>query len=599
MKIFPAVPFCILAQLACAIGRPSPRPDPETDFLRLRNGSLVESIHFRSAWLKEHPTEDAIIILKETRRDGQIHVEAICAYTNRRTVYLHGDDCGTVFLPGARPDILNQGPAALAAYDNVLAAHRRIGANPAQPPIGDDEAQIQRAFAVLHDSDIMGFFPVAVSKLRPMVSGMDGAETRESVDWLVFDWNGGHYAYRPGVGAIRLQVPVDPLTDSPYLCVALGDLVESVIFCAEYRRAHPDESAVVLYDPHRADRGENTGGTAAAAFTRNGFLYIHSLFFGNIDLNENGRLFVPKDLADPSRIYRAYESYLWNRYVAACGERGVAAPDPRSLHRGGTEIIGLLGTREPEELPGDTPELQVRRAFQRAQALGLSSEVATEALPDEPALRTTCLVLCWNVSEYVYAPSLGGRYGVETDAATLPNRLIDGILFASRYRRDHPGENALAIPYRETGTGKWKAVTVYAKDGSVWLHNTETGETPFEAFAPRDLENPAIYKYIREAGNKLIKEEAIRRIRGKSARLNGLSLNRTVDASALEPHAVFVQLAAQKISCRLLPSTRERDAAGRFREFPSPSLTFQWWGVTYTYGPGHTCTASDGFVSTP
>jgi hypothetical protein len=585
-----ALVFSILAFRAT--GWSAPRPDPEGDSLRLRNGSLLESIHFRNAWLKEHPDEDAIIVPKETARDGQIHVAATCAYTKRGAVLVHGPDGGAVSLPGARPEILNE-PVRLAA------ACRGIGGDIGHDEDGEAEAQIARACAALSDRDVMGLFPVAVSKLASRVSAPGGATVREDADWLVFDWNGGHYGYHPDVGVIRQPVPVDPLTSRPYLGVALGDLVESVIFCAEYRKAHPDEKAALLFFPRDPRRGENTGGTAAAAFTRKGSLYFHSVFFGDIDLTENGRAFVPMDLADPARLYRAYESYLWRRFADACKAKGIATPDPRSLHRGGREIADILGTRIPAELAGDTPDLQVRRAFQRAQALGLSSEVGMEARPDEPGARETCLVLCWNVSEYVYAPSRGGHYGVETDTTALPNRLIDGVLFASRRRRDHPDEKALAIPYRESGSDKWKAVTVYSKGSEVWLHNPETGETPFPAYSPRDLENPAKFKSIRTDGNKLIKNAAILGIKKKSAKLNELPIDREADTGALEPSAVCAQMQEAGIPCRILGNARERDAAGTFRDYPSPALTFEWWGVTYTYGPEHYCTASNGFVSTP
>jgi hypothetical protein len=584
-----------LSLAVCPLGRAAPRPDPERDFLPLRNGSLVESLHFRNAWLKEHPLEDAIVLPEETSLDGQIHVTAVCAYTNRGAVFIHSADYGTVALPGAQPDILNRAADVLAAYHDLSPPPPRALADGG----GDAAAQIQQAYAALHDSDVMGNFPVAVSRLASRVAGADGTTLPASVPWLIFDWNGGHYGYHPAVGVIRQPVPTDPLTGRPFLCVALGDLVESIIFCAEYRKAHPGERAVLLFVPHQADHGENTGGTAAAAFTRNGSLYFHSVFFGDIPLAENGRAFTPPDLADPPRLYRAYASYLWSRFAAACQAKHQGVPDRRTIHRGGREIAEILGTSQPRELAGDTPELQVRRAFARAQALGLASEVGTEPRPEEPRARDVCLVLCWNVSEYIYVPSRGGHYGVETDATALPNRLIDGMLFASRYRRDHPGPSALAIPYRESGGGKWKAVTVYVQDGGVWLHNAETGEIPFPAYAPRDLANPAKFKSIRMDGNKLIKEAASQGIKAKSARLNALALDRAADTSALEPAAVYAELSAAGIPCRLLDVARERDAAGNLREYPSPSLTFEWWGVTYTYGPEHFCTASDAIVSLP
>jgi hypothetical protein len=599
MKLFHRCSAAILTLAIGATGRPAPRPDPERDLLRLQNGSLVECIRFRSAWLKEHPNEDAIIVPEETTREGQIHVTAICAYTERGAVLVHRADYGTTAMPGARSDLLNQGqPAFLAAY------HRLVSESPVptaddSTKIGDDDAQIARAYAALDDPAVMGPFPVAIAKLPSGISGPEGTAPSKNADWLIFDWNGGHYRYRPEAGVIRQPVPIDPLTRRPYLCVALGDLVESIIFCAEYRRTHPEEKAILLFVPHHANRGENTGGTAAAAFTKKGSLYFHSVFFGDIALSENGRVFTPQDLADPLRLHRAYESYLWSRFVSACRAKDLAVPDRWTIHRGGREFAELLGTHAPQELAGDNPELQIRRAFQRAQALGLSSEVGSQAPPEAPATPEPCLVLCWNVSEYVYAPARGGHYGVETDATVLPNRLIDGILFAHRYRREHPGQPALAIPYRESGGGKWKAVTVYARNDQVWLHNPETGETPFPAYAPGDLENPEKFKSIRIEGNRLIKAEAIRGLEAKSAKLNALPLKRVADTRALEPAAVSVQLAAAGIPCRLLATTRERDVAGNLRDYPSPSLTFTWWGVTYTYGPEHFCTASDGIVCLP
>ena len=77
----------------------------------------------------------------------------------------------------------------------------------------------------------------------------------ENVDWLIFDWNGGHYGYHPNVGVIRQPIPIDAATGQPFLAIALGDLVDSVIFCAEYRKAHPDEKVALVFLPRHSTPG--------------------------------------------------------------------------------------------------------------------------------------------------------------------------------------------------------------------------------------------------------------------------------------------------------------------------------------------------------
>ncbi len=592
---FPPAVLAILALGAAPLGRGAGRPDPARHFLHLRNGSLVESIVFRSAWLKAHPDEDAIIVVRESARSGRLSDSAVSAYTQRGAVLVHDPDRGTVALASLVP-------ADLGRPDRVAAEWSRFsGASPSRPEAGagDFAAQIARAYAALHDHDAMGYFPAAVSPLPSVVRAAGGRSVRKEVSWLVFDWNDGHYGYRPDVGVVRQPVPTDPATGCPSLCLGLGDLVESVIFCAEYRRGHPGESAVLLFRPHDRTRAENTGGMAAAAYTRRGQLHIHSVYFGDISLAENGRPLAARAIREPRRLGRAYDKYLWGRFVSAYRAAHGHPPDPRALRRGGRDFAELLGTAAPQHLLGDTPELQVRRAYQRAQALGLSSEVSVQPGIGPSRAPKPCLVLCWNVSEYVYQPAIGAHYAMETDATVLPNRLIDGILFAPAYRREHPGEKAVAIPYRDAGGGKWKAVTAYTRNGQVWLHNPETGESRLSACAPSDLENPARFKRVRIDGNRLIKAEAVRSLRLKAAALDRLPLDRDADDAALEPGAVYARLRAAGIPCRLLPATLERDPAGIFRPVPSPSVAFRWWGVTYTYGPGHYCTASDGFIARP
>jgi hypothetical protein len=570
-------------------------PGSDIAFLGLKNGSLIESIAFQAVWLKNHPDEDAIVIPREASEGGRTTVAAFVAYTRRGAVFARSPEWGALRLPLVRP-------TDFCAPDRVVAAvASATSGRPVRPdvPDGDPEVQIRRAYAALHDHDIMGYFPVAISALPTRIRKPGAPASKVNLDWLVFDWNDRHYGYHPNLGAVVQATPVDPDTGRPFVCIPAGDLVESAIFCAEYRRAHPDEEAALLFRPHDPRRGENTGGTAAAAFTRRGELLIHSVYLGDVALFEGGRRLAPGDIGDPARVFGDYQRFLWHRFSSAYLNKHGALPDSQSLAADGRMMAEILGTVVPQGLAGDTAELQVRRAYQRAQSLGISSEVAAPLKSNGGPPRQPRLVLCWNVSEYVYEPARGAHYAREIDPAALADRLIDAVLFTTAYRRDHPGERAIAIPYRVSGSSKWKAVAAYSRGGAVWLHNPEIGESAVPGYLPADLDNPAKFKDLRLDANRVVSQLAVVRANARSAALNQLPIDRIVDPAALDPESIFAKLDAAGLKPRLVREAPERDPTGTSHANSAPSVTFDWWGVAYTYGRGHYCTASDGFVIRP
>ncbi|HSY18984.1 MAG TPA: hypothetical protein VK815_11645, partial [Candidatus Acidoferrales bacterium] len=93
-------------------------------FLGLKNGSLIESIYFRNAWLKDHIGDDAIILVTSPDgKDGHYPpVTAVTVYTSGGRVWAHSTDYGPVSLDTLKPDdLLRNASHCLAEYLKTVA----------------------------------------------------------------------------------------------------------------------------------------------------------------------------------------------------------------------------------------------------------------------------------------------------------------------------------------------------------------------------------------------------------------------------------------------------------------------------------------------
>ena len=199
----------------------------------------------------------------------------------------------------------------------------------------------------------LGFIPIN----PPRGDGSPGRT--QMVPVVTFDWEGVHYIYRPYHGTVASDIERNPVTNLPYLYVKDNGLMESIYFCATYPKTHPGEQAVLV-----------PGVVPAAAFTAKGrvALFCPSLnYFG-----------APKNL--PAEAIGQPE-----RLSAAVGEMQAAAAKQPGRHR----------SRLVTGLRGDTPDAQMRRAFEAFDAAGLSPRLRS-------APKNSSLTFTWQGVTYVY-----------------------------------------------------------------------------------------------------------------------------------------------------------------------------------------------------
>ena len=597
---------------------------PSAKFLGLKNGSLIESIHFRTVWIKVHPDEDAIVLVTSpgTGKDGKYPpVTAVAVYTNAGAVWAFAPDYGTVRLAHLTPNDLKQNAAhCLDEYLNTVAL---LPPKP-EPVVGTGDEQIRRAFAAAHDPKTTPYFPVAIMDTRGSTKMADGTITKFDVKSLVFDWNDAHYTWQPSTGAVREDPPKDPLTGRPFLCVKHGDLAEAIVFVHDLQRAHPDEKAVLLYSPPDIDRGVSTVGMAAAAYTQDGIVHVRSYY--NRDWIPNGKTnpFTPTDLDDPAKlahIYALYRGTLLHYFKQAYAKAHPHGQLPPILH---DEIYDTLRPVFPESLPGDTAEMQENRVFERATAAGIPCVISA----DKQFGRL--VVLHWRTQRFCYTGNYlpTGKPASYYDGIWDPNdseRLIDAILFAHDFRPEQPGDAVAVLPYRQLGL--WdivKGIAVYARAGNVYAHNPEVGDAIMPGTKPSDLADPGKYRALRLAANNaihaidhngVVKNTAILEKeldQELQARIHGMGLDkwgtrkcvyellmRPADLSKVEVPSVYEKLKAAGVHCQLYATTTERGPDGKLVEEARPGLGFEFQGVSYTYGPEHYCSPANNLVLDP
>ncbi|HVW21429.1 MAG TPA: hypothetical protein VHC86_09450 [Opitutaceae bacterium] len=185
-------------------------------------------------------------------------------------------------------------------------------------------------YGVLRDPRRAGLVPVALGEVTfPAKQGK--ARTFRA---LSFDWEGRQYVYEPDRGTFAWDLPRNPLTGQPFLCLHGdgGGLLECVYFCAIYPRSHPGERAVLI-----------PGTPAAVAYTANGKVAFFGLALAPFPLPPR---FGPPLLADLKGL-----SALRGRVAAEIARRR-ADPNAKAV---------------PAALPGDQMGdeigMQMRRAY--------------------------------------------------------------------------------------------------------------------------------------------------------------------------------------------------------------------------------------------
>jgi hypothetical protein len=503
----------------------------------------VDAIAFSAAYLRAAPDEDCVVL---TRRSGR-ELFGTAVYTCGAELRARGAAGQAVPLPGLAPGDLNRPDrlqAALAGVEGALAAG---GAAPAEP----EEAQLARA------AEAVAFFPSAVGEVALPEERADGAITMARRRMLALDWDGKHILWSPSTGAVAFELPRDPLTGTPYVCAEFSELLESVRFVAEYRRAHPQERAELLVSApaYAHSHGLARTGVALAAYSAGPEVWLHTLR-GPVPLPG-----VRPEEIDSGAAFSARAFAAAARWRAADAGRPLAAP-PR--------------------LVGDTPGLQLRRALFQLQT--------TEAR--EVAVRgETRLIVEWDSRQFVYVNNASGHGAgyVGWNPRYLP-LLLEGLLFAADYQRRFPGEKAVVVAHPPRGrlsypAGKVNAHVYFTRGRELWGHVAENhaGDYRVAGGTAADLGRPGRIEALCRSDpglDRLLRDFNARFLAGDY--LQPAGKNPPFDPAPFSTAALRDRLAASGVACALAPH-RERAEDGAIREYPDEALLFRWSGELFAY----------------
>jgi hypothetical protein len=396
----------------------------DTIWVDAKGGALIQAIIWRHGYLRDHPSDEAMILIKQGKQGAVL--DATTIYTQNGKLYANSYALGdhvrlgrltaadihdtAKILPiieGIRGQYLLGTALGLAQYRGGSAGEPVLGylIAAASPEFYQDTGQVaptgtnlfyaeglvrtggalwtysfdagseirfhepaserlDAVYRALHNPNQAGLVPVALSPMNASVQTAQGTVSRPDLA-LVFDWDGIHYVYRRNGGTTGHPIPSNPVTGLPYLCVRDSGLIESIYFTATYLKDHPGEKAVVV-----------SSDAPGAAFTANGKLCLFSPSLNNFAL-------LAKTDAHAIEDPTALRSSLARVRVA------LATISPSSAGKGHPSHI-------LEELPGDTPDLQMRRIFVAFQAAGIPARLQSG--------ETSSLHFTWQGLNYVYGP---------------------------------------------------------------------------------------------------------------------------------------------------------------------------------------------------
>jgi hypothetical protein len=407
-------------------------------FMTMRGGPLIDAIFYRATYLRDHPDEKAIIIVSSEPRYGRV-TAATVVFTQQGKLYLSSMALGNAIpfrgftaadiddrdkiakelrsireayllsysdsgVAGTQPTDFQAASSAtatsptgqavaLTAMDPqvfdimVLQAQPLSGAAMAEAeetgdysvlkdqdalaseyaafdPTLDPREALEVAYTLLHGQTMLPVDRARVVCTIEHDRGKGPPPQTAPEDVLVFDWDGIHYLYNPNIGTYGYKLPANPITGTADLVVARGDVLESLYFIATFRARYPRATAVLL----PAADGLHT----AVAYQLNGVLSVYSPALGKLSLRRRYRL---EDVAALAGLHAALIARQ-----AATGRRAATA--------------------NVEKLPGDTPDLQVRRAYLALTGAGFTCEMSR--VDGRPALTVS-----WPGGSYRYVGAPG------------------------------------------------------------------------------------------------------------------------------------------------------------------------------------------------
>jgi hypothetical protein len=374
---------------------------------------------------------------------------------------------------------------------------------------------------------------------------------------------------------------IDPLTGTPYIAVHNPDIVESAIFIIEFQRAHPLEHALLLTgEIHDAVA---IMGDPAVAYTWRGKVYFHSYEMGDVLIPDRS----PEQVSEGymSRLHQAYRTLARYYFSQSCGIHHI--PWPMSAEQAYEMGNADKGPHVlPNELPGDTEEVQATRVEARLKKLGLTTAKAYFNVPgtDKYGKSYTCDLVTFDFGNFAYEWSKTGCSYIGLASKTYLPSMIDSIICAIDYQKEHPAEKVICFLHEASGQGHMPGLmvstTVFTKNGQLWFHHLVPGDLP-SALSLDDLKDSdkvidADLAVYRPALKKFDAQDAQLRHQPPSGLKKYLNGYKTPDVSV---EGVLAELQKRGVEARIITGS------------DSPELVFIWGKQPFTYKPGLGCFA--------
>jgi hypothetical protein len=372
---------------------------------------------------------------------------------------------------------------------------------------------------------------------------------------------------------------IDPLTGTPYIAVHNPDIVESAIFITEFQRVHPLEHTLLLIgEIHDAVAGMVD---PAVAYTWKGKVYFHSYEIGDVLIPDLG----PEQVSAGymSRLHQAYITLMRYYFSKSCAIHHI--PWPMS-----EEQAYKLGDADkfphvlPNELPGDTEDIQAKRVEARLKKLGLTTAKALFNISrkDNYGKAYTVDVVTFGFGDFEYRWSKTGcSYIGFARKAYLPG-MLDSIIFSVDYQKAHPSEKVFCFLHEASGKGHLPGLmvstTVFTKNGRLWFHHQTPGDLP-SALSLDDLKDSdrvieADLEVFAPAIKKFSKEEAGLRHQPPSGLKQYLHGYKAPDLSAA---GVLTELQKRGVEAKIITGS------------DNPEVLFVWGNKPFTYKPEFGC----------
>jgi hypothetical protein len=376
----------------------------------------------------------------------------------------------------------------------------------------------------------------------------------------------------------RTDPLIDPLTGTPYLAVHNGDIVECATFMIEFQHAHPEERTLLLYgEIHDIP----THVYPAVAFTWKGRVYFHSYEIGDVlvpDLN-------PEQVSDGymSRLDKVYVKLM--RYSFQKNYESQHLPFPPSDEQAyQLEQADAAPHVLPNELPGDTDDIQAKRVWARLayHTLDISKFALNVPFTYTDGKPFTCDVVTFDFGGLRWEWTSHGCGYVGLAAKDFRSSMLDSIIFSIDYQKANPSEKVYCFLHEASGKthrpGYTVSTTVFTKHGQLWFHHFPSGDLlsslSFDDLKDSDKVIDADLAAFHSADKKFQQEDAQLRHQppsGLKKYLNGYK------APDLSTAGILADLQKRGVDAELYTGS------------DIPEIIFMWGNQPYTYIQGHGC----------